>query len=102
MSLLKETNGIEDIIKKLEQIDSNFIKNGISYHYLDFEIDDNGTAVIGGNSEGLIHFATDILRLAMNGKSGSHNHYDQTSLFDKCDRELIFILKNLSGRKMII
>ena len=92
-----DNQSIEDlisIIKQLGNLDNLSIVDGVSSHFLEFELLDSENELrINGNSEGLVYLAKIILNLAVNQKVGDHFHFDSTGVVDKCDIPITICFK---------
>ena len=83
---------LKEVINKLNKIDSTFVKNNISSHFIQFIIDENDDAILEGNSEGLLHVAKKILELVIRDVIGADEHFDESGMLNKADKNLIVIL----------
>ncbi len=82
------------IIKQLSDLDKLSVVDGISSHFLEFELLDSEKELrINGNTEGLIYLAKDILNLAVKQNEGSYFHFDSTGVVDKCDMPVVICFK---------
>ncbi len=84
---------LNEIIQRLQSLDSESTNGGISNHY--FEVSNNDVeTVISANREGLIWFALEALKLAENSVEGAHLHIDEYGIADKVDKGLVLSFKN--------
>lgn len=86
-------NKLKKIVDELEVVNNNLLSGEVVNHFI--EILENGSDItIRGNTEGLTYLATEILELALTRQEHNHRHFDEASIFDKCDKELILSYKN--------
>jgi hypothetical protein len=79
---------LEDIENALSRLDATAVKGGVSRHFI--EVRDNGEeVVVGGNKEGLVRLALELVRLAVKNQTGAHVHIDDVSLADVAERNLV-------------
>lgn len=82
------TKHVERAIVEMELADKTFVHDGVSSHFLQILNNDNGELLVSGNSQGLVHLALSILRLAMKDV-GAHQHFDEAGIVDRCDYPLV-------------
>ena len=85
---------MNEIIKKLEELDSFSIKNGVSKHYLEITKKEDET-ILFANKEGLVWLACEILKLAEKESEGSHIHIDENGLADRAETNLVISYKSV-------
>lgn len=87
---------LDALVHECTSLDSSFIAEGKSTHFIEIRMDATGPIRINANTEGLIHLAKVFLELAASATEGAHRHLDETGLVDLCDRELIIANKRAS------
>ena len=79
---------LEDAIYHASQADAMSVSEGLSNQFLQVLECQENEIRIQGNAEGLLHLALSILRLAKK-EDGSHLHFDDAGILDRCDRPLV-------------
>lgn len=83
---------LKDIIKELEIVNNDLLSEEVVNHFIEI-VENDLEIIIRGNTEGLTYLAIAILDLALTKKEYEHRHFDELSIFDKCDKELILSYK---------
>lgn len=83
---------LEKFAARLAELDQVSIRDGVSTHFIEIRDSGEREVTVGANREGLLHLALVCLTLAAKGTEGSHQHFDEAGLVDKCDRALIIAL----------
>jgi hypothetical protein len=85
---------LKTITDELVQIDALATQNGVSTHYLESELSSDRQEIrINGNQAGLIHLARIALILASEKIEGSHQHFDESGVLDRCDLPFVVRFK---------
>ncbi len=86
-------NMLRFVAHKVDELDASFTNGRKASHYIDIAVPKEGAVVISGNQEGLVHIARMILSLAAEASLGAHHHFDASGMVDRCDRDVIVVLK---------
>ena len=81
-------NHLEAAIEHAQVVDSMAVEGNVSRQFLQILKNESGEVVVQGNSEGLIHLALSLLRLAKKDV-GAHVHFDEAGIVDYCDVALV-------------
>lgn len=83
------SDDIEQIAARLAAIDETFVANGVSSHFMEIVESGDGSGItVRANAEGLVHLACKALEIAGKGIEGSHHHFDNAGILDRCDKPL--------------
>lgn len=82
---------MEEILRKLEEIDSLSIQDGISKHHIEIRKNESET-IVSANKPGLVWLALELLKLAEQNTVGSHLHIDEITMADKAETNLVISL----------
>ena len=91
---MSKSYDISEIVNSLEYIDSQSIQAEHINHFLEIVHNSEPSELcICGNTEGLVHLAKWILKIADSKIDGKHVHFDNTGIVDRCDVPLIISFK---------
>lgn len=93
---LTETQRLAGMVTAL---DEQSVAAGISHHFIEILKGVDGEVVVRANREGLIHLARSCLSLAIKPTVGSHQHFDEAGIVDRCDVPLILVLAEAEWEK---
>ena len=86
---------LADLVHAVEQIDRGSTVDGVSHHFLEISNPpERNEVVISGNREGLIHLGLSCLQLAEKGLEGSHHHFDEFSVVDSAEVDVVIAFKS--------
>jgi aspartate oxidase len=83
---------LNKILEELDEINNSYQEELEVNDYIEL-LNDKDYILIRGNSEGLTHLATCVLRLAVSKMDSSHFHFEEGCPFDKCEKNLIISYK---------
>lgn len=89
---MNEVVKVKNIIESLRAIDDSFIKDSVATQFIEV-LNKNNEIQINGNFEGLLHVALKVLEVATKNEEGTHHHFDETELLDKCDLPIVVSYK---------
>jgi hypothetical protein len=81
------------LAERLAELDEMSIRDGVSAHFIEIRDSGDREVTVDANREGLLHLALVCLTLAAKGTEGSHQHFDELGLVDRCDRALVIALR---------
>lgn len=84
---------MEELIQKLEEINSLSTNNELSSHYIGIT-KNNTETVLKVNKQGLVWLALEVLKLAEKQQEGRHLHIDECGLADKAETNIIITYKS--------
>lgn len=84
---------LEKIVEELERIDDSFVADGVASHFIRVREDSGPQLIIEANQAGLVHLASEILKVAASADPGSHFVLDETGMADTVAREIVFSFK---------
>lgn len=80
---------IDRIATQLAAIDETSVAKGVSSHFMEIvESGDGAGIIVRANAEGLVHLACKALEITGKGIEGSHYHFDESGIVDRCDKPL--------------
>jgi hypothetical protein len=86
-------DGFSQLIDTMRQMDSLFVREHTSTHFLELILNESKTeATLQGNVAGLIRFCLEILEVTGKATDGAHRHLDSHGVMDRCDLLLVIRL----------
>jgi len=80
---------LQEISDKLEVLNNTPDEEGASNIYASTHLDGYGNLVLSANAEGLLHFASILVSLALESKDQQHYHFDINTVLSVCEKPII-------------
>ena len=78
-----------ELAAQLRSLDESYVMGGVAKQHIVVRVGEGDDVVIEANTAGLVHLASELLRLAK-ATSGSHYHLDEAGMADSADPAVVF------------
>jgi len=85
---------LEIISAMASELDDSFVMDGTSRHAIAVRESSADEIVVEANVAGLVHLASELLKLAERSAIGAHYHLDEAGMADVAERKVVFAFKS--------